>query len=47
MDDTNEKQTPESFEMIEPEESESLMATTKENNHSERAREAELSTSPF
>ena len=46
-DHTQEKQTPESFEMIEPEESESLMATTKENNHSERAREAELSTSPF
>ena len=41
-DHTQEKQTPESFEMIEPEESESLMATTKENNHSEMAREAEF-----
>ena len=47
LDGTHEKQTPGSFEMIEPEESESLMATTKENNHSERAREAELLTSPF
>ena len=43
MDHTQEKQAPESFEMIEPEESESLMATTKENNHSEMAREAEMS----
>ena len=43
LDHTQEKQAPESFEMIEPEESESLMATTKENNHSEMAREAEMS----
>jgi hypothetical protein len=41
-DHTQEKQTPKSFEMIEPEESESFMATTKENNHSEMAREAEV-----
>ena len=46
-DQTQEKQTPESFEMIVPEESEILTNTTKENNHFEMAREAELSTSPF